>query len=504
MQILIIDLGSQYTRVIGRTLREMGFRSIILPSARAERWLKDHNPKGIILSGGSASVSDPKAPQIPEVVFESDVPILGICYGMQYIARRFGGEIVSHHKGKEYGKTSVIFHDDRLLDGIEKEPSIVWASHGDSVETPPSGFRVIAEATDGGTIQAMTDDTRIWTLQFHPEVTHTQGGKTILRNFLAGICECETDWAAEDIIGEIRREVADVTADKRAIIGFSGGVDSTTLSAVLSPILGDSLLGICIDTGGLRENELDEIRQNAEAAGIRLRVVDAAERFEQALGDTTDAETKRKRFKVVYGEILEEEAKRFGADFIVQGTLATDEIESGKAGQAELIKSHHNVGLDLALDELHPFRNLFKYEVRDLGPALSLPEFVSARQPFPGPGLYVRVIGAPVTTKRRSILRFADAEATRILRKHGLYDEISQLVVALVCVDTVGIKGDGRVYKPSVVIRAVQTSDFMTVSGYQIPSEVRAEITDTITKHEDIVRVWYDETNKPPATTELE
>ncbi|NTW14540.1 MAG: glutamine-hydrolyzing GMP synthase [Candidatus Moranbacteria bacterium] len=503
-KLLIVDLGSQYTMVIARTLREIGFRSVILSSKKAGEWLKKNQPKGIILSGGSASVTDANAPEVPSCVFDIDVPVLGICYGMQYVAQRFGGQIRSHHERREYGKATVRLLDDRLFRGVPEREIVVWASHGDSVVDMPQGFEMIAESPATDAIQAMTDGTRIWALQFHPEVTHTKYGKDILANFVVGICECESDWVAASVIDGIRSEVASVSSGKRAIIGFSGGVDSTVLSAIVAPVFGKRLLALCIDTGGLRKDELAEIRTNAKYAGVYLRVVRAAKRFQLALSKTHDAETKRKRFKKVYGRILEEEAKRFGAEFIMQGTLATDEIESGKAGNAALIKSHHNVGLGLKMDELHPFRNLFKYEVRDLGTELGLPSSVSHRQPFPGPGLYVRVIGKPATAERLSILRWADAEVTAILRKHGIYDDISQLVVGLLCVRTVGIKGDGRVYESSVVMRAVRTLDFMTVTGYQIPEDVRREITDAVTKHRRIVRVFYDETNKPPATTELE
>lgn len=503
-RLLVIDLGSQYTLVIARTLREMGFRSVILSSRKAGEWLKKNRPKGIILSGGSASVTDANAPEVPLGVFGRDVPILGICYGMQYIAKKFGGQVRSHHERREYGKATVRLLDDILFRGIPERETVVWASHGDSVVSVPAGFEVIAKSSTTDAIQAMTDGTRIWTLQFHPEVTHTRYGKDILASFVVGICGCESDWVAASVIDGIRGEVTSVSSGKRAIIGFSGGVDSTVLSAIIAPVFGKRLLALCIDTGGLRKEELTEIRTNAKSAGVYLRVVRAAGRFRKAIGTTADAETKRKRFKKVYGRILEEEAKRFGAEFIMQGTLATDEIESGKAGNAALIKSHHNVGLGLKMSELHPFRNMFKYEVRDLGVELGLPASVSQRQPFPGPGLYVRIIGKPATADRLSILRWADAEVTAILRKHGIYDDISQLVVGLLCVRTVGIKGDGRVYESSVVVRAVKTLDFMTVTGYQIPEAVRREITETVTKHRKVVRVFYDETNKPPATTELE
>ena len=261
-----------------------------------------------------------------------------------------------------------------------------------------------------------------------------------------------------------------------------------------------------IDTGALREYDLAEIRTNAEAAHVDVHIIEAEARFLEAIGTTADAETKRRLFKKLYGTILEEQARNFNAPFIIQGSLATDFIESGGVGEAALIKSHHNIGLELSLQELHPFRNLFKYEVRELGrtAALSLPLSVTEREPFPGPGLFIRVIGAPPTKERLAIVRWADNEVMKIVQKYKLRDSYSQLVVALGCVNTVGVKGDSRSYKPSIWIRAVRTADFMTAEGHQFPPDFRREVTSTLTKHPEVVRVMWDETDKPPATTEFE
>ena len=345
---------------------------------------------------------------------------------------------------------------------------------------------------------------RIWGVQFHPEVTHSEEGKEILLNFLGKISGCQKDWKPADIINEIRNKTAGAAKGKKAIIGFSGGVDSTTLSAVLSAVFQKNLLAVSIDTGALRRNELEEIAGNAKSAGVNLKIVKAAGRFQKVIGKNTHSELKRKRFKKLYGRILEEEAKRFKADFIIQGSLATDLIESGSAGKADLIKSHHNVGLNLKIKELHPFRNLFKYEVRELARQLRLPDSISGRQPFPGPGLFIRVIGEPPKKEKLEIVRWADGEVTDILKKYKLYDDISQLIVALDCHRTVGIKGDGRVYAYSVIVRAVKTMDFMTAHGVQFPAHIRKEISSVVTRHPRIVRVFFDETDKPPATTEME
>ena len=505
IQILIVDMGSQYTLVIGRTLRELGLRAAVLSPGKAEGWLKSNKPKAIVLSGGSASVYGENSPEPPKNILKLGIPMLGICYGMQWISHKTGGVVAQHHERKEYGEAMVKFDSKNPLFRGIKSKNIVWASHGDSVEKVPAGFKIIARSADGKVIEAMSNAAKyIWGVQFHPEVTHTKEGKKILLNFLERIAKCERDWQPADMVDDIRNETAKASQGKRAIIGFSGGVDSTTLSAALAPVFGKKLLGICIDTGGLRRNEPEEIKSNAVAAGVNLKIVKAAARFQKAVGKQTHSELKRKRFKKLYGRILEEEAKRFGADFIVQGSLATDIIESGSAGKADLIKSHHNVGLNLKVKELHPFRNLFKYEVRELARQLKLPRSISERQPFPGPGLFIRIIGEPSQKDKLDIVRWADGVVADILKKHKVYGDVSQLIVALDCQRTVGIKGDGRVYAYSVIVRGVKTLDFMTAEGYQFPANVRREISTTVTKHPKIVRVFFDETNKPPATTEME
>lgn len=504
-KIIIIDLGSQYTLVIRRAIGELGFRAVVFSPKKAEIWLKKNKPKAIILSGGSSSVYEKNTPIVPKEALNAGVPILGICYGMQFLAYSLGGEVTPHQGNKEYGKATVSFDlKDQLFSGLKKE-NVVWASHGDSVTKLPKGFQQIASAKNSSAIEAMScPRKKIWGLQFHPEVTHTAEGKKIVANFLEKIANCQKDWEPQDAILEIQEEVRSVSGGKKFIIGFSGGVDSTTLSAILSPVLGKNLLAVAINTGALRKNEIEEIRANAVSAKVKLKIVNASGRFQKGIGNTTDAETKRKRFKKVYGRILEEEAKKFKADFIVQGSLATDIIESGKAGEAALIKSHHNVGLNLNVKELHPFRNIFKYEVRDLACAIGLPSSVCQRQPFPGPGLFIRVRGGAPKKDKLVITRWADFEITKILRRHKVYEDISQLVVALNCTRAVGIKGDARVYGYVAEVRGVKTSDFMTAEGFHFSEEVEDEICDTVTKHSKIVHVAFYPTNKPPATTEFE
>lgn len=515
-QILVIDLGSQYTLVIGRTLRELGYRSIVLPPDKAVKWMRINKPKGIIASGGPRSVYEEGAPDIPKEILNAQKPILGICYGMQWLAKYYGGEVKSYHDRREYGKAETWFdRTNPLFQNLKNKESVVWASHGDSVTSIPVGFKVIA--TPGGDIStpvlagmdlgisAMSNlDKKVWCLQFHPEVTHTQEGKKMLQNFVENICGCIHDWYPQDIIRIKREEIKRAVGSKRAVIGFSGGVDSTTLTTIIAPVLGENLQATVIDTGALREGELDEIRFAAKAAGVKLKIIRAAALFQKAIGHTIDAETKRKRFSVLYGRILNREVKKFNASFIIQGTLATDLIETAKAGDAAHIKSHHNAIAEFNVQRLDPFSDIFKYEVRDLAQQLGLPKQIENRQPFPGPGLNLRVVGMPSTPKTRAIVRWADAKVTEILKKHKLMDRISQLVVALFGIKVVGIKGDGRTYEHPIAVRTVVSNDFMTCEGFQIPKKVRAEITNEITKHPKIVHVGFFETNKPPATTEFE
>jgi GMP synthase (glutamine-hydrolysing) len=505
IQILVVDLGSQYTLVIGRTLRELGFRPATLSPSRASEWLKFNRPKAIILSGGSASVYQPDAPKPPKVILYLGIPILGICYGMQWMAQELGGKLSASVGMKEYGKTLIHADVNSILFHRTDRESIVWASHGDSVEYVPPGFKIIARSNRGKTIAAMECEAQnMWGLQFHPEVTQTKFGVRILENFLVHLGKCEKDWIPGLMIENIRTEAHEAVASEKAIIGFSGGVDSTALSAILSPVMGNNLLAVCIDTGALRKDELAEIKAHAAAADARLKIISAARRFQGALKGVVDAEAKRKVFKKLYVSILEEAAEKFGAQFTIQGSLATDFIESGGAGGSALIKSHHNIGNRWKLTDIHPLRNLFKYEVRELARELGLPSSVSERQPFPGPGLFIRIIGMPSTLDKLAILKEADRIVADILKKHKLYDEISQLIVALIGIKTVGVKGDGRSYHYPIVVRGVVTKDFMTVSGFHFPPEVEKEIEKALTAHPMINRVWFDSTDKPPATTELE
>lgn len=509
-QIIIIDLGSQYTQIIRRSLRYLGFHSVIVPAQGALEIIKESKEralKAIILSGGSASVYEADAPQIDEEILNLGLPILGICFGMQWMA--YVNDKTAVHRvteGKSYGPVEIDLNtESKLFNNLPAQIS-AWSSHGDSVKHTPAGFKVVAISKDGSVIEAMEcAEKKLYAVQFHPEVEQTEDENIILNNFVHEISKCVKDYDKKDVIAEIIENTKRELGDGTAIIGVSGGVDSTALAAILSPALGDKLKCFLIDTGGMRKDEVERVRELAKKANIKLEVIDTyKDRFIESVGQSIDAEQKRANFRKVYGEVFKDVAKNYGATHMIQGTLATDLIESGKAGGSAMIKTHHNVDLDLGLKELMPLADFFKFEVREMAQMFGLEELVSKRQPFPGPGLYLRVVGVPVTAELLEIVRDADAKVTEILKKHNLYDKISQSIVALLGVQTVGVKGDGRVYGYSLVVRTVETVDFMTVKGFYLPPVVCEEIMSTLVQNSKIVRVFFDWTSKPPATTEFE
>ena len=507
-QILIVDLGSQYTEIIRRSLRYLGFHSIIVPPSEVLKWAKENNPKAIILSGGTINISDANAPEIPNEIINFEVPILGICLGMQWLAYMHDKDsIQAVQEGKSYGPVEVTLRHpmSKLFDGLPEKIN-AWSSHGDSVKNIPAGFNLTATSKDGSVLEAMENvEKKLYAVQFHPEVEQTEDENIILNNFVKNICGCVQDYDKKDVVEEIRANTKKILGEGRAIIGVSGGVDSTTLAAILAPALGDKLKAFMIDTGGMRKDEVQHVQAIAQKAGINLEVVyKYKNKFIENIGKTIDAEEKRDAFRKVYGEVFQEVAKNFGATHMLQGTLATDLIESGRAGGSALIKTHHNVNLDLGLTEITPLSDFFKFEVRELAREFGLEELVSGRQPFPGPGLYLRVVGVPVTAELLEIVREADHTVMEILKKHNVYNKIAQTIVALLGVNTVGVKGDGRVYGHSLVIRTVETVDFMTVKGFYLEPKICEEIISTLIKHPKIVRVFFDWTTKPPATTEFE
>ncbi|MES2930338.1 MAG: glutamine-hydrolyzing GMP synthase [Patescibacteria group bacterium] len=502
-QLVIIDLGSQYTHVIGRELLSLGFTSVILRPDQVVSYLSNTKPRGIILSGGAASVYDENAPLIPSEIFSLSCPILGICFGMQYMAYREDKTLVvgSAKSGKEYGPLEIMLEESALFKGLGKKLK-VWASHGDVVCDAPEGFRIIARSND--VIEGIENGTKhLYGVQFHPEVLETEDNNLILKNFADDICGCHKNWEPLDRIKEIQDAVLKKVGNGKAAIGVSGGVDSTTLAALLSPVLHDKLYPFFIDTGGMRHNEVEDVRAMCRTAGIDLHIIDAKKDFFSVLSGITDAEEKRKRFKDVYKPIFNTVIKENNITHILQGTLATDLIESGSLGGASMIKSHHNVGLGFDVEELAPFAGLFKHEVREIARMIGLEEAVSERKPFPGPGLFIRIVGVAVTPELIEKVRTADHIVTEILKKEDFYKDISQVVVALLGAKTVGVQGDSRSYEYPIVVRAISSTDFMTVKGVEIPSEVRRKIISEVTKH-GFNRIFFDETPKPPATTELE
>lgn len=508
-KILIIDLGSQYTEIIRRSLRYLGFRSVIIPPSGSLEWVRENNPKGIILSGGSASVYDSGAPKIPKEILNFKIPILGICYGMQWLS--FINDKKAVHKvkeGKSYGPVLINFEKKNKSKLFEKLGDSIkaWSSHGDSVAYAPKNFKITASSKNGKVIEAIEHKTeKIYAVQFHPEVEQTEDENIILNNFVENICKCKKNYYKKDIIKEIGENTKKILGNGTAIIGVSGGVDSTTLAAMLTPVLGKRLNAFVIDTGGMRKDEIKNIKNIAKKAKINLEVIDKYKnKFIKEVGSTIDAEEKRAKFRKVYGEVFREAARSYKATHMIQGTLATDLIESGSAGKSALIKTHHNVHLNLGLKEIMPFSDFFKFEVREMARMSGLDEILAGRQPFPGLGLFLRIVGVPVTGELLDMVREADHEVAEILKKHKLYEKISQIIVALFGVKTVGVKGDGRVYGYSLVVRTVETVDFMTVKGFYLPKEVCEEITSQLVKNPKIVRVFYDWTSKPPATIEFE
>jgi GMP synthase (glutamine-hydrolysing) len=388
-----------------------------------------------------------------------------------------------------------------LFEGLP-ETLKVWASHGDVVAAVPVGFQAIAHANE--VIEGIQNlNQKIYAVQFHPEVMQTEDDNMILRNFAQIICSCEKDWQSTDVVTEIQQSVVAMVAEGRAAIGVSGGVDSTTLAALLAPILKEKLYAFFIDTGGMRHNEVGEVQTLCKNAGVDLHVIDAKKEFFNTLSGITDAEEKRKRFKDAYAPIFKKVIHENNITHILQGTLATDLIESGSTGAAQTIKSHHNVGLDFGVAEVTPFATLFKHEVRALARSIGLESALSERKPFPGPGLFIRVVGVPVTEELIEKVRTADHLVTELLKKEPFYKDISQLVVALLGSKTVGVQGDNRSYQYPIVVRVISSTDFMTVKGIELPAEIRRSIITEVTKH-GFNRVFFDETPKPPATTELE
>ncbi len=512
-QILIIDYGSQYTYVIARVVFELGFYCEIVPWNEASTWLKENNPKLIIISGSDKSVYAPGAPTIPSDFDFSgkSYQVFAVCYGMQLIAHNMGGIVERDKTKSEYGLTKVSVESDHFLfKGLPTEQD-VWMSHGDSVTQVPEGYTAIGTSK---AIAVITNtDNSVNAVQFHPEVSHTLYGKAILENVVVH-AGCVPDWKITDHIALIQKEVREAIGDienPSAVLGLSGGVDSAVAAAIVAPIFGKNLHCIIIDHGGLRKDDLSIAIETANSLGVSYEVIDTTAEFLTALGAITPeagqehSEQLRKVFsKGVYQNIFDEKVKQHGAHFVIQGTNAADLTESGKLGTAALIKSHHNIGLNFVVSELMPLASMYKYQIRALGKALGLPEEVWNREPFPGPGLYLRVVDTVITKEKLDIVREADHVVRIVLKKYGCLEHISQLVVALLGTRAVGVKGDERVYNMPISVRPVVSTDFMTTSPFYLSPEIMLEIETEVTKHPNISRVLWDYTSKPPATTEYQ
>jgi GMP synthase (glutamine-hydrolysing) len=517
-KILILDFGSQYTRLIARRVREANVYCEIHAWHMAEQAIRDFAPNGIILSGGPESVIVEDGPYVQDVVFELGVPILGICYGMQTLADRLGGT-VEGSATREYGYAQVRARGhSRLFTGIEDHVNEAghglldgWMSHGDSIKTLPEGFKVIA-TTDSAPVAGIADETRgYYGIQFHPEVTHTTQGRRILARFVHAICGCGELWQSQDIIDDLVARIRAQVKQGRVLLGLSGGVDSSVTAALLHRAIGDRLVCVFVDHGLLRLHEGDQVMASlAEHMGVNIIRVNAEEQFLSKLAGVADPEEKRKIIGNIFIEVFDTHAGELAnIEWLAQGTIYPDVIESAgeKTGGAQLIKSHHNVGglpEDMQLGLVEPLRELFKDEVRELGLALGLPRNLLMRHPFPGPGLGVRILGE-VTKQYADKLRLADAIFIEELRRAGWYDRVSQAFAVYLPVSSVGVMGDGRRYEHVIALRAVETTDFMTARWAQLPYELLDRVSTRIVNEVDgISRVVYDITGKPPGTIEWE
>lgn len=505
-KLLIIDFGSQYTQLLAKRIRDIGAYSEVV---QFDDKISLDNVKGIILSGGPDSVYEEDSPTLPENILESKLPILGICYGMQLLARKFGGKVETRKIG-EFGKTTIKITDhSKLFENTDKEFN-VWMSHKDVVIEAPNGFKVTSKTNNGIIASFENEEKKIYALQFHPEVKHTTFGETILKNFVIRICDINETWKLTDFVDEKIKQIRKTVGDKKAIIALSGGVDSSVAAILTYKAIGKNLKAIFVNHGLLRLNEAKEVESTfKDYFGIDLTVVDAEERFLTKLKGVTDPEKKRKIIGEEFIRVFEEEAsKESDCEFLVQGTIYSDVIESAKSGKKTAkIKSHHNVGglpEDMNLKLIEPLRELFKDEVRSVGEILGLPREILYRHPFPGPGLAIRIIGE-VTKEKLEILRKVDDIFIKTLKETGWYEKVWQAFAVLTPIRTVGVTGDRRNYGYLVSLRAVDSTEGMTADWSKIPHDVLDLSSRRITNEvEEVTRVVYDITSKPPATIEWE
>jgi GMP synthase (glutamine-hydrolysing) len=508
-EVVVLDYGGQYSQLIARRVRELGVFSELLPHHVGAEEVRRRDPKGLILSGGPASVYADGAPRLDGELLELGIPVLGICYGMQLIATELGGRVEAADVG-EFGRSDLrVREPGRLFEGLPARQTC-WMSHRDTVFAPPPGFTALASSTASPVAALESVERGIYGIQFHPEVVHTPYGQTILERFLGEICGADRSWSPEGIVSEQIARIRAQVGDRQVICGLSGGVDSSVAALLVHRAIGDQLTCVFVDHGLMRKNEGEQvIAAFRDHFKVSLVAVDAEERFLARLAGTTDPETKRKAIGSEFIRVFEEEAAKLGdAKYLVQGTLYSDVIESGGGTGAATIKSHHNVGglpEDLRFELVEPLRALFKDEVRAVGAELGLPERLIWRQPFPGPGLAIRIVGGEATKERLDLLRECDYILQDEIRKAGLYRDLWQSFCVLPDVRTVGVQGDERTYGSVIVIRAVTSDDAMTADWARLPYDLLEQIASRmINELRDINRVVLDITSKPPGTIEWE
>lgn len=506
-KIIILDFGSQYTQLIARRIREMQVYCEIHPFNRMPEM--DSSVRGVILSGSPSSVRDDQAPRIDLDGIKGRLPLLGICYGAQYLAHFFGGRVEAS-ASREYGRSQmrVVEPDDALMQSLSPR-SQVWMSHGDTITSIPDAYRIVASTDDVAIAAYRIDGEQTWGIQFHPEVYHSTEGKTLLENFVAGICGCSQSWTPDSFVETTVEELRQKLGDDKVVLGLSGGVDSTVAAVLLHRAIGDRLYCIFVDSGLLRRNEFDDVLESYKGMGLNVKGVKAHDKFFGDLAGVTDPETKRKIIGRDFVEVFNEEAQRIrDVKWLAQGTIYPDVVESAKVnGMAVVIKSHHNVGglpEKMNLKIVEPLRLLFKDEVRRVGLSLGISPMLIGRHPFPGPGLAIRILGE-VTPEKVDILQRVDQIYIDTLREEGLYDKIWQAGAILLPVRSVGVMGDERTYESCVALRAVTSTDGMTADWVHLPYEVLARLSnEIINKVRGVNRVVYDISSKPPATIEWE
>lgn len=506
--VIIVDFGGQYAQLIARRVRECGVYCEILPYVKSADEILAKNPKAIILSGGPSSVNAPDAPKIDNKIFEAGIPVLGICYGMQLICNELGGKVARPAK-REYGHAMFYLDgENSLFDGLSKE-SAVWMSHGDSVVEMPKGFSLAGHTDLTPTAAVANEERKMYAVQFHPEVVHTEEGTALLKNFLFKIARCDGGWSMENYVDIAVQNIREQVGSNNVICALSGGVDSSVAAVLVHKAIGDQLTCVFVDHGFLRLGEAEQVVDTfTNKFNMKLVHVDASKHFMDLLSGVTEPEKKRKTIGAEFINTFQREANKLSnVKFLVQGTLYPDVVESGTA-TAATIKSHHNVGglpKDMKFKLIEPLRELFKDEVRQLGRELGLPEEVINRQPFPGPGLAIRIIG-DITPERLDILRKADFIVRDVIKQRGLYNDIWQSFAVLpAAIRSVGVQGDERTYDYTVGIRAVTSSDGMTADYFRFPWEVLDEMSRRICNEvKGVNRVVYDITSKPPSTIEWE